>query len=141
MMDPIAAIGLAGNIVQFVDFPWKILSETRDLYESTTGASADNDVLESISKDLINLNDALTAPSSAGAIPNRLRILAGQCKGVAEELLEVLDKIKVKGSHRKWKSFMQALRSVWKKEQIENLFKRMERLRNGMQLRLPLMLR
>ena len=140
-MDPVAAIGLAGNIVQFVDFSWKLLSETRDLYDSSTGVSADNDVLESISSDLINLNDALTAPSTAGAIPNRLRHLASQCKGAAEELLEVLDKIKVKGSHRKWKSFMQALRSVWKKEQIENLFKRMERLRNEMQIRLQLMLR
>ncbi len=123
MMDPVAAIGLAGTIVQFVDFSWKLLSETRDLYDSSTGVSADNDVLEKISKDLTNLNDALTAPSTAGAIPDRLRNLACQCKGAAEELFEVLDKIKIKGSRRKWKSFMQALRSVWKKEQIENLFK------------------
>ncbi len=73
MIDPIAAIGLAANIVQFVDFSWKLLSETRDLYDSSTGVSADNDLLETISKDLINLNDALTAPSTAGVIPDRIK--------------------------------------------------------------------
>ena len=140
-MDPISAIGLAGSIVQFVDFSWKIFSETKDLYISSTGTTAGNDVLESISRDLIQLNDALTAPSNAGAIPDGMRDLASQCKGVAQELFEVLDKIKVKGPRRKWKSFAKALQSVWKAEQIEKLVKRMERLRNEMQLRLQLILR
>ena len=139
-MDPVAALGLAGNIVQFVDFSCKVLQDTKSLYGSSTGASAENDVIETICKDLINLNDALTAPSEPGAIPDSMRSLAGNCKDVAAELLELLDKIKVHGANRKWKSFVQALRSVWKKEQIEELVKRMERLRNETQFNLQIML-
>ena len=48
MMDPVAALGLAGNIVQFVGFSCRVLQDTKSLYKSTTGASAENDVLEVI---------------------------------------------------------------------------------------------
>ena len=140
-MDPVAALGLAGNIVQFVDFSCKVLQDTKSLYKSTTGASADNDVLEVICRDLIELDNALTAPSAPGTIPDSMRSLASMCKQVAAELLAVLDKIRVREPRQKWKSFVQALRSVWKKEQIEELLKHMERLRNETQYRLQLMLR
>ena len=141
MMDPVAALGLAGNIVQFVDFSCKVLQDTKNLYRSTTGASAENDILEVICHDLIDLDNALTAPSAPGAIPDSVRSLASTCKEVAAELLGILDKIRVREPRQKWKSFVQALRSVWKKEQIEELLKRMERLRNETQYRLQLMLR
>ena len=58
MMDPVAAaLGLAGNVVQFVDFSCKVLQDTKNLYGSSTGASAENDVIETICNDLINLNN------------------------------------------------------------------------------------
>ena len=140
-MDPVAALGLAGNIVQFVNFSCKVLQDGKILYKSTTGASAENDVLEVICRDLIDLDNALTAPSAPGAIPDSMRSLASRCKEVAAELLGILDKIRVREPRQKWKSFVQALRSVWRKEQIEELLKRMERLRNETQNRLQLMLR
>ena len=140
-MDPVAALGLAGNIVQFVDFSCKVIQDTKSLYKSSTGASAENDVLEVICSDLVDLDNALTAPSAPGAIPDSMRNLASMCKEVAAELLGTLDKIRTREPRRKWKSFVQALRSVWKKEQIEELVKRMERLRSETQYRLQLMLR
>ena len=140
MLDPITSIGLAGNIVQFVDFSWGLLRETKDLYNSSEGTTADIDVLESISNDIIDLDDTLTAPSAAGAIPQQMRDLASQCKEIAQELLLILDKVKAKEPRKKWRSFVAALRSVWKKEQIENLVKRLERLRDQMQTRLQWML-
>lgn len=141
MADPVAALGLAANIVQFVDFSHKLLSESRALYNSATGSSADNTVIEAVATDLDLLNAKLTAPSAAGAIPESMRSLASQCKDVASELLAVLDKIKVKGPHRKWKSFVQALQSVWRKEEIDELVRRMERLRDEMHFRLQIMMR
>ena len=140
MLDPISAIGLAGNIVQFVDFSWGLLRETKDLYNSSEGTTADIDVLERISNDIININDTLTAPSAADAIPDQMRDLASQCKRIAQELLEILDKVKAKEPRKKWRSFVAALRSVWKKKQIEDLVRRLERLRDQMQSRLQRML-
>ena len=138
MLDPIAALGLAANIVQFVDFSWKLINDAKDLYESNNGASADNDVLQSVTNDIMLLDNKLTAPTAPGAIPDSIRTLASQCKDVARELLRVLDKLKVDGPHKKWKSFVQALRSVWKKKQIQSLVERLERLRSEMQFRLQL---
>lgn len=140
MLDPITTIGLAGNIVQFVDFSWGLLRETKALYNSSEGTTADIDVLESISNNIIEFDNTLTAPSAAGAIPQQMRDLASQCKEIAQDLLAILDKIKAKEPRKKWKSFMAALRGVWKKEQIENLVKRLERLRDQMQVRLQWML-
>lgn len=140
MMDPIAALGLAANIVQFIDFSWKLVYDAKDLYESSTGASADHNILLSVSSDIIHFNNKLSAPSTPGAIPDSIRALASQCKKVALELLRVLETLKVEGPHKKWKSFMQALRSVWKKEQIQSLVERLGKLRNQMQLQLQLSL-
>ena len=140
MLDPITTIALAGNIVQFVDFSWSLLCESKRLYDSGTGVSAENEDLEMISNDLLRLNDALTAPSSVGAIPVQMRDLASQCKGIAQELLAVLDSVKEKGPRKRWKSLVAALQSVWKKEKIEGLVTRMERLRSQMQARLQWML-
>ena len=139
-MDPITTIGLAGNIVQFVDFSWGLLCESKRLYESSIGALADNDVLDTIANDIDRFSDVLTAPSAVGAVSDQMRDLVLQCKEVAHELLAILDNVKAKGSRKKWTSFVAVLRSVWKKEQIEGLFARMERLRNQMQTRLQWML-
>jgi hypothetical protein len=37
IMNPLTAAGLAGNIIQFVDFASKVISGSRALYISTTG--------------------------------------------------------------------------------------------------------
>ena len=140
-MDPVAALGLAASIVTFIDFSWKLLYEVKDLNDSSTGASLEHDTLEKISNDLLSLNNDLTAPSAINAIPAPIRDLAGQCKDVTIELLDVLNDLKVRGPHKRWKSFVQALRSVWKKEEIEGLIKRLERLRDELQFRLQVLLK
>ncbi|KAL8797113.1 MAG: hypothetical protein Q9195_000580 [Heterodermia aff. obscurata] len=121
MIDPVTAIGLATNVVQFVDFSWGLLCDSKRLYDSGTGLSAENEDLEMISNDLLRLYCALTAPSSVGAIPDQMGNLAFQCKSVAEELLTALNKVKEKGPRKRWTSFVVTLQSVWKKGQIEGL--------------------
>lgn len=41
-MDPLTAIGLAANIIQFVDFTAKLLNTTKTLYQSTSGQTREN---------------------------------------------------------------------------------------------------
>lgn len=123
MIDPLAALGLARNIVQFVDFSYNLLCESKALYDSSTGATADNVLNETIATDLNLLNARLTAPSAPGAIPDPIKSLAGQCKDVARDLLDVIDNIKIKGSHKRWKSFIQTLRTVWKKKKSRHLLR------------------
>jgi hypothetical protein len=40
-MDPLSTLSLASNIVQFVDFSCRLISETRKVYNSATGLPDD----------------------------------------------------------------------------------------------------
>jgi hypothetical protein len=51
-MDPLSALSLAGNIVQFVDFGLKLLSGAVELYKSPSGTLAAHHELELVTTDL-----------------------------------------------------------------------------------------
>ena len=139
-MDPVAAIGLTSNVVQFVDFSWRLLYDAKELYQSSTRASADNDILELFTKDIMLRNNDLITLSHSGSAIDPINQLTCQCKSVAFELLGVLDAIKVNAPHKKWQGFAQALRSVWKEEQIGRLVGRLEHLRDEIHFSLQIML-
>jgi len=47
-MDPFTAIGLASNILSFIDFSAQLINGAREIYDSTTGTTEDNKSRESI---------------------------------------------------------------------------------------------
>src|SRR6187402_1695249 len=51
-MDPLSALSLAGTIVQFVDFTSKMLSDSRQLYQSTSGFLDAHEQIELVTADL-----------------------------------------------------------------------------------------
>jgi hypothetical protein len=134
-MAELAALGLASNIVQFVDFGIKLFSEARDLCESAQESRTEDLELESVTLDLKKFAQSLhptaqpgPAPKSLSADDIALQKLAISCEKLASELLKLLDDLKVKGQHnRRWKSFRQALRHVRKEEKINKLEERLER--------------
>jgi hypothetical protein len=140
-MDPLTVIGLVGNIVQFVDFTSKLLSKAGEVYRSADGALVENTDLEIVANDLISLcsprNPNTTIPSDNPA----LDALWSKCEEVGKELLEALAKLKIQGQKTKWKSFRKALKSVWSKEEIEALLKRLSSFRDELNLRILVDLR
>ena len=140
-MEAVAAVGLAGNIVQFMDFSWKLLHESQSLFRSSTGASDSNDVLELISRDLAHHLKGFRTTFDQGSIPETLIHLSEKCETLSQDLLKVLDTLKVRGSPRKLMSFVQALRNVWQQDQIDSLFKRLENLRSEVQFGLQITLK
>lgn len=58
------------------------------------------------------------------------------CKEVADELLQILEDLKVALPRQKWKSFRQALKGIMKKEKIQSLNTRLQRLQQQVQFRL-----
>ena len=140
-MDPLSALGLASNVVQFVNFLWKLLRGFHDIEKSGANASAENDVIEMIACHLLSHKDGLLALPSRRASSEPVSLLVSRCTAIADELLGVLDEIKLKSPRKKWKSFIAALQSVWRKEQIASLFDRLERLRAQMQFSIQLMTR
>jgi hypothetical protein len=127
-METLAIIGLVGNIVQFLDFSGKLISKSTELYRSSEGALAEHIDVETVTNHLVLLNGKLkNAATTTG--DGALESLCISCGTAADKLLAALDKVKVKDKQHKWKSITKALRSVWSKEEIEDLERRLARLR------------
>jgi len=142
MLDPLSAVGVVGNIVQFIDFSGNLISKSVEIYRSIDGALAEHVDTETAAKHLIFLsdklrkNDARQSLSTKTGRDGKLKELCDACESVAKDLLEALDKVKVdgKGKREQWKSIRKALRSVWSKEQIQELAQRLDNLRAGLNL-------
>jgi len=127
-LDPLSALGLASNIVQFVDFTAKLVSKGHKIYQSDNGTLIENDELEATTRKIIDLNNRVV--DSFERSPHRaefdktdrdIKDICISCNKIAEQLLKVLETLKPGVRHSKWHSFRQALKSVWTKEKIEKL--------------------
>lgn len=132
-MDPLSALGIAGNVIQFVDFATKLFKEGREVYCSGTAASQEARSLSNIAKELSTLNNSFTTDDlkSLG-----LRDVASQCSLIARDLLAAVDKLTVTKGNRLWISFVVALRSVLNERDIQKLWKQVTdiQLRLGLQM-------
>ncbi len=148
MLDPFTALSLASCIVQFVDFGSKLLSASGELHRSAEGALVENVELEVIAKDVIQLNNMLAisarSPTDTRQLTKdeeALRKLAESCKLVANELLLVLELLRLQSPGHNWQSFRKALRTVWKKNKIQGLEDRLNKLQKQVNDRLIVMMR
>ena len=124
----LAALGLASNIIQFVEFGYKLFSESRALYKASDKRVEESVELEIIFKALKRLSDDLGAiPSSTTPQPQaELLPLAKRCQTIADELLVALNELQVKGAKGKWQCFRSALKRIWKSQEIEDMARRLD---------------
>ena len=143
-LEGLAALSVASNIAQFVDFGCRLFFETRELYRSSSGLASEAAELENISQTLGRLsNDLVPQPSTAKdldkvflvkanavAIPSDeddLFLIAQGCQTIAKELSAALEQLKIRGPARQWQCFRVTLKRIWKPERIEKIAKRIER--------------
>jgi hypothetical protein len=161
-LDPLSALSVAAAVVQFVEFTHKILSKGRQLYDSPNGALRDNEETETVTKRLQDLAETLKesiekiprtkrAPTSSAAKKLkdqyrqevRLRQICAECDAMSIELLQHLRDLKVpKGQeHRRWRSFRQALKSVWSKKGVDDMANKLDGLRKELDTQVLVLLR
>ena len=166
MLDPLTALALAGNIVQFVDYGLKLLRNANEIAKSTSGATALNVELETVYSRLqtFTLELRLAGKNGPGLLPsynddmvdalNKAHIraiqphidaieeIAADCQAVCNELLDVIRSLRVKAtsSRRLFASMAMALVSSLKNEHIETLKQRLNRFQKLLALQfLPLL--
>ena len=134
-MEPLSAVSLAGTIVQFLDFGIKLVAKTSEIYNSSEGAELRNIELDAITQNFVSLNRRVRIRSHkicAFAISEdemALESITAQCNKVGEELIDALQKAKVQGAHKRWKSARQALKSVLGHDKIQDLYDRLKQYR------------
>jgi hypothetical protein len=130
-VEGLAAVSLAGNILQFVHTTRQLVSTTREVFE--TGTKEEHVELELIAKELQSQAGRLRTPTnvvdgSATTGVDSLPTLAAKCQAVADQLLGMLAKLQVKNDGSRWKSFLQVLRTQWHETEIDALRARLNQI-------------
>jgi BMFP domain-containing protein YqiC len=139
-MDPITIISLIGNVIQFVQFSNDLVSKSVQLYQSSNGALAELNDTMTATNHLLGLNYKLK-DAAAKTSDKTLRDLCISCESTADELLMALDRVRVKHKHRKWESIRKALLTVWSRDEIAELERRLAKLREELNMHITADLR
>ncbi|KAL7625562.1 hypothetical protein AAE478_004782 [Parahypoxylon ruwenzoriense] len=112
-MDLLAAIGLASNILSFIDFSYKLITGARQIAKN--GSTDENNNVDAIVRDLDQLVGGLQQePRGTSPHETALRELALKCKTLSGDLSSLLETLKADPGP-KWESIRAILRSTRKK--------------------------
>lgn len=125
-MEAVAALALACNVVQVVDFGLKTASKCREIYNK--GHTAEHQDLEDTSKHLAEITGNLSV-SIQNAQTNKpltkddheLQSLAQRCTESANNLQEELDKLKSPGRLGKRAALLKTWQSMRKSNDIKRI--------------------
>ncbi|KAL9078934.1 MAG: hypothetical protein Q9157_002158 [Trypethelium eluteriae] len=136
ILDPLSALGVAGNIVQFVQFSGELVSRAVELYRSSTGLLQQHKELlasaELLKQDSQALLDDFAGVFGESKDERSLRNLVKLYHELAAKLVAVLEDLKPKSEHRKWEAVRQTLRTAYRDSAINSLIERMRLLRDAL---------
>ncbi|KAF2730145.1 hypothetical protein EJ04DRAFT_586887, partial [Polyplosphaeria fusca] len=144
-MDPLSALGLAANIVQFVEFGATVFRETKEIAEH--GSTVSSKDLASLAADFSNIAGNIKRNKDDRVAVNlsveekALCDLAQNCIDLASEIAEALEGVSASSSNRStWENVVKALRNRWSRRRTDELARRLGDYRSQLTLRLLLVL-
>ncbi|KAF5692443.1 hypothetical protein FDENT_2965 [Fusarium denticulatum] len=143
-MDPFTAIGLAGNILTFVDIGLRLVSQTKGIYDSKSNSTAENDSLSVMTTRFTTTMNDMRSKIPSGNLSKdekALEELVTECSGISDELQNLLAELKAKKPNSIRSSMKAALRDWSKKKEKDDLQKRLESSRQQLDLLLSTMTR
>jgi hypothetical protein len=137
-LDPFTILGLASNILQFLDFTGKLVAGTWAISKSASGVSEDTKYLRNKTTAVSRLIDDFFALNRCSA---ELQSVLEGCKMVADDLLRMLEKLEIKGSKTKWKSFQIAWKETWSRHKVSLLFEKLADLQTQINTQVQLQMK
>jgi hypothetical protein len=141
-METITAFSLAGTVLEFARFGMELLSDGRELYKSPQGVLSANEQLELATADLrallvkLRSRDRPSATAENEEDKETFQHILHCTEKTAKELVGRLERLKVKGNkRRKWESVRKAVQSVWTKDEIECLTKKLKGFKDAIETR------
>ncbi|KAF4856855.1 hypothetical protein CGCSCA4_v000141 [Colletotrichum siamense] len=132
MAESLAALGVASNIVQFVELGFNITKAVVETYRSNdpNGLAERNVDLVAMTSSLKDRCTLLQDDAAAKADPITMGLLK-RCIKVANELLSELEGLKMSTAdrHRSLVKFVTSVKAYWRKSKIEDLAARIADIR------------
>ncbi|CAL5875049.1 uncharacterized protein PFLUO_LOCUS9352 [Penicillium psychrofluorescens] len=139
-MDPLTAIGLAGNIISFIDFSYKVIAGVNKVLDSSSGMTPEVAQFSALVEDLNGITQSLVSDVAARTENEKqLCILATNCHVLSGEIFQMLRSLKVGDKRSKWQGMMVKMKSMRKEKDIEAIERRLNTYQSEILIRLHVM--
>ena len=137
VLEALAAVGLASNIAQFIDFSCKIFETSKAVHRSSDGRSQAHEDIIVISQHLRSLCAGLVKSRNESKVGTKnishddaLYALAEKCEKAANALMVAIENLKAKNPQSRRSSFHAALKTIWSAEEIDAMMERLKQYRS-----------
>ena len=143
-MEPYTALGLAGNILQFIEFTCKLLVQVDEIRQ--VGNSASVIELFNVTRDFdllahkLEVTTNTSQPSCLSQDDQAILDMSRDCARIATQLSSKLTKITGRAGQSIRRTVRQALRTIWSEGEIQDLTKRLGMYRDQLQFRMIVMM-
>ncbi|XXH01487.1 hypothetical protein Hte_007847 [Hypoxylon texense] len=123
-MEALAAVGLASNVLQFIECGYKVVGMAKELYESGHEATRSNAEAAFVAQEMRELSLKLVKDLPTADLTDEeeaLCRLAQQCSLLSNKLLLLLDSLKTKKPRRKIEIIRTVLRNMRKRNERDQL--------------------
>lgn len=155
VLDALSALGVAASVVQFIEFSSKLISRSTELYKGSRNALIETQELADVSERIIKLNNGLQdslknlsrSPDSStrhkklSPSEEALGQVSLECTRIAEEFMASLQKLLSPSDRRVWKSCRQAFETLWNKDGLETMQRRLNHQKEQLVLHLLVVIR
>jgi len=140
-MDPLTALGLTANILQFVNFSMQLFHGAQEIYFS--GDTAEDKSLEVVTSEMKRFSSTLSSSAGSPQTDDEKGLcrLAEECKILSEQILQLLEKIKPKDPKSKSQSFRSALKTKFYGKEKRELESRLDKCRSQLALQFQCLMR
>ena len=144
-MSGLEVIGLASNIIQFVEFGHRIIDNAERIYQSASGTTIESDDFE-LSEDRFNDVRRKIECSFDKIGDEKLLEICESCRNIGEDLSKEYEKLKEPRDgkqtvRRKLRCLWKATKGAWGNDYIEAQKGQLEKLRNDLNLHILVNLR
>ncbi|KAF6808166.1 hypothetical protein CMUS01_13952 [Colletotrichum musicola] len=123
-MEAVGAVGLAAAILQFIEFTAKLVKE------GSERATIEKKHIEKLTEEIHALNIEICNGMPSNTADDAVKKLGAECMDISRELLEALAQLRARSRDTRWTSFVEALRAIWKKGEIQDLRDRLDQYRD-----------
>lgn len=137
-MDPITAIGLASSVLSFIDYGAKIVSGAIEIYQSSSGLTDSNRGSKAIVTEVRQLALRLQPPANTQLSGDEKSLcnLTTECDNIAEQIIDLIEKVEPKSRKSKGSSLRAAIKTKWYESDRRRLEERLNQCRAQLNLQL-----